>query len=103
MTDFSYHGNQIYYSVYYIPFLVFSRKKRLKRQEKASKKENAYLYKGRLEIISSLVRYVTAHATHAIGKKVVPAKNHISLVKYFTPHYTKFILLQNNRKLMLGI
>ena len=103
MTDFSYHGNTIYYSVYYIPFLVFSRKKRLKRQEKASKKKNAYLYTGRQEIISSLVRYVTAHDTHAIRKKVVPAKNHISLVKYFTPYDTKFILLQNNRKLMLGI
>ena len=38
-----------------------------------------------------------------LEKKVVPAKNHISLVKYFTPHDTKFILLQNNRKLMLGI
>ena len=88
MTDFSYHGNTIYYSVYYIPFLVFSRKKRLKRQEKARKKKNAYLYTGRQEIISSLVRYVTAHDTHAIRKKVVPAKNHISLVKYFTPHDT---------------
>ena len=38
-----------------------------------------------------------------LQKKVVPAKNHISLVKYFTPQDTKFISLQNNRKFMLGI
>ena len=73
------------------------------KTRKSKKEKNAYLYTGRQEIISSLVRYVTAHDTHALRKKVVPAKNHISLVRYFTPHDTKFILLQYNRKLMLGI
>ena len=74
MTDFLYHGNTIYYSVYYIPFLVFSRKKETKKTRKSKKEKNAYLYTGRQEIISSLVRYVTAHDTHAIRKKGVPAK-----------------------------
>ena len=35
-----------------------------------------------------------------LQKKVVPAKNHISLAKDFTPHDTRFILLQNNSKIM---
>ena len=83
-------------------FEYFPDKKRLKRQEKARKKKNVYVYTGRQEIISSLVRYVTAHDTHAI-RKSSSGKNHISLVKYFTPHEAKFILLQNNRKLMLDI
>ena len=95
--------HNLLFCILYTFFSIFQKKKRLKRQEKARKKQNAYLYTGRQEIISSLVRYVTAHDTHPIRKKVVPAKNHISLVKYFTPHDTKFILLQNNRKLMLGI
>ena len=103
MTDFSYHGNTIYYSVYYRPFFSIFQKKETKKTRKSKKEKNVYLYTGRQEIIPSLVRYVTAHDTHAIRKKVVPAKNHISLVKYFTPYDTKFILLQNNRKLMLGI
>ena len=87
----------ILYTILYTFFSIFQKKKRLKRQEKARKKKNVYLYTGRQEIISSLVRYVTAHDTHAIRKKLVPEKNYISLVKYFTPHDTKFILLQNNR------
>ena len=58
----------ILYIIYLIKY--FPEKKRLKRQDKARKKEtNVYLYTGRQEIISSLVRYVTAHDTHAIRKK----------------------------------
>ena len=57
----------MYYSVYYIPFIVFSRKrdKKNKQLEKATKKNIAQLYTDRQEIISSLVRYmyVTAQAT----------------------------------------
>ena len=80
MTDFSYHGNTIYNSVYYIPFLVvfFSEKKGLKRQEKARKKKIPYLYRGRQEIISSLVKYVTAHDRHAIRKSSSGKKSYLT-------------------------
>ena len=84
-------------------FLSIFQKKETEQTRKSKEENNVYLYTGRQEIISSLVRYVTAHATHAIRKKVVPAKNHISLVKYFTPQDTEFISLQNNTKFMLGI
>ena len=51
-------------------FLVFSRiKETEKTREGKKEKKIAYLYTGRQEIISSLVRYVTAHDTHAIRKK----------------------------------
>ena len=104
MTDFSYHGNTIYYSVYYIPFLVFSRiKETEKGKKKQERKKCVVIHRQTGNHISSLVRYVTAHDTHAFTKKSSSGKNHISLVKYFTPQDTKFISLQNNRKFMLGI
>ena len=60
----------MYYSVYDIPFLVFSRNKETKkRQEKSTKKKNSQLYTGRQELISSLVKYVTDQDTYAITKK----------------------------------
>ena len=45
-------------------------KKRLKKTRKSKKeKKTMYIYTGRQEIISSPVRYATAHDTHAITKK----------------------------------
>ena len=92
------------FCILYTSFSIFQKKREAEKTRK-SKKEKiiAYLYTGRQEIISSLVRYVTAHDTDMLLEKSSSGKNHISLVKYFTPHDTKFILLQNNRKLMLGI
>ena len=44
-------------------------KKETEKARKSKKKQTMYLYTGRQEIISSLVRYATAHDTHAITKK----------------------------------
>ena len=57
--------------ILYIIYLFgyFQEKKETEKTRKSKKEKNVYLYTGRQEIISSLVRYVTAHATHAIRKK----------------------------------
>ena len=78
-------------------FQYFPEKKRPKKTRK-SKKENNWIVIHRQT--GNNHGYVTAHDTGAITKKVVSAKSHISLVKDFTPHDTKFILLQNNRKVI---
>ena len=39
MTDFSYHGNTIYYSVYCIPFSIFSREKETKKDKKKQERK----------------------------------------------------------------
>ena len=75
MTDFSYHGNTLYFSVYYIPVLVSPRKKREK--DKRLQIKNAELYTGRQE--SEIYHFL---------QKSSSDKNHISLVKYFTPQDT---------------
>ena len=50
-------------------FEYFPEKKETENTRKSKKEKNVYLYTGRQEIISSLVRYVTAHDTHALRKK----------------------------------
>ena len=48
---------------------IFKKKETEKDKKKQERKKTMYLYTGRQEIISSLVRYFTAHDTHAITKK----------------------------------
>ena len=69
--------HNLLFCILYTFFRIFQ-KKETEKARKSKKEKNAYLYTGRQEIISSLVRYVTAHDTHAIRKKVVPAKKIIS-------------------------
>ena len=94
LSDRFFHIMETQSIILYIIYLfsIFQKKETEKGKKKQARK-NVLLYTGRQEIISSLVRYVTAHDTHAFTKKVVPAKNHISLVKYFTPQDTEFISL----------
>ena len=56
----------ILYNIYL--FTIFQKKETEKGKKKARKKKMCS-YTGRQEIISSLVRYVTAHDTHASTKK----------------------------------
>ena len=69
--------HNLLFCILYTFFSIFQEKKRLKRQEKARKK-NAYLYTGRQEMISSLVRYVTAHDTHAVRKSSSGKKSYLT-------------------------
>ena len=61
--------HNLLFCILYTFFSTFQEKKETEKTRKSKKEKNAYLYTGRQEIISSLVRYVTAHDTHAIRKK----------------------------------
>ena len=60
--------HNLLFCILYTFFSIFH-KKETEKTRKSKKEKNAYLYTGRQEIISSLVRYVTAHDTHAFRKK----------------------------------
>ena len=79
VTDCSYHGNTIYYSVYYIPFLVFSRKKETEKGKKKQQRKNWEVIHRQTgnHIITSEICHCSWYSCYY--KKVVPAKNHISL------------------------
>ena len=63
--------HNLLFSILYTFSSIFEKKETEKDKKKQERKKLCimYLYTGRQEIISSLVRYVTAHDTHAITKK----------------------------------
>ena len=60
--------HNLLFCILYTLFSIFQ-KKETETDKKKQERKHAYLYTGRQEIISSQVRYVTAHDTRAIRKK----------------------------------
>ena len=69
--------HNLLFCILYTFFSIFQ-KKETEKTRKSKKEKNAYLYTGRQEIISSLVRYVTAHDTHAIRKSSSGKKSYLT-------------------------
>ena len=61
--------HNLLFCILYTFFSIFQKNGNEKTRKSKKEKKNAYFYTGRQEIISSLVRYVTAHDTRAIRKK----------------------------------
>ena len=72
-------NHNLLFCILYTFFSIFQKKKETEKTRKSKKeKKIAYLYTGRQEIISSLVRYVTAHDTHAIRKSSSGKKSYLT-------------------------
>ena len=89
MTDFSYNGNTIYYSVYYIPFLVFSRKKETEKGKKRQETKKCVVIHRQTgnHIITSEICHcsvslvVRASASGAVDRGFAPRSRHTKGVK----------------------
>ena len=70
--------HNLLFCILYTFLSIFQKKKETEKTRKSKKEKNVYLYTGRQEIISSLVRYVTAHDTHAIRKSSSGKKSYLT-------------------------